>query len=566
MTLPSYLLMSPDSVPWLTFLLLTPLVGMLLVGLAAVLRLDDRTVKLGATAWMFVPVGLALVVWAGFNASLASDGQGVVQFVEKVPWIRSVQVDYFLGVDGLSLPMVLLTVVMAPVAAVASFDITRHVKAHYALLLLLEAAMLGYFIALDFFFFFIFWEFSLVPAFFLIMLWGGENRRNAAFKFFVYTVSGSIGLLLLFQFIYLATRAAGFPTMDLIALGRLGQGLPVAGADGALHEMIFAYAQQLGITFLGDNPFSYTDVAFWAIFIAFAIKLAVWPFHTWLPDTYTEAPTGVSILLSAVMSKMGAYGMLRIMLPITPHSAQYFASVIGALALIGIVAGAFGALSYVRGDIKRLISYTSINHMGYVMLGIAAVAASGQASGLPDAILQDSRAMAMNGALMQMVAHGLSTGALFLLAHMLYKRTGTYDLGAFGGLRSAIPNFAAVMGVAMFANLGLPGLAGFVGEFFIFRGAWTTLPLFTFLATIGLVVTALALLLMYQNIFLGPTNPRWSNQDGQTALADLRLVEFSTMLPLLVLMLVLGVAPALVMNLTNVTTTQIVGVFERILM
>jgi NADH-quinone oxidoreductase subunit M len=563
MPLPSYLLESPDGIPWLTLLLLSPLVGILLVGVAALLRLDDRTVKLGVTAWMLLPIGLAVVVWAGFDPSLVGAGQGMVQFVEKMPWIEAVRVDYFVGVDGISLPLVLLTVVMAPIAALALPPITERVKAHYALLLLLELAMLGYFLALDFFFFFIFWEFSLVPAFFLILMWGGLNRRNAAFQFFVYTVSGSIGMLLLFQFIYLAVRYAGFPTFDLIALGRLGQGLGVNGITDTLSTMLYTYADHLGITqVLGNNPLVYSGIAFWAIFIAFAIKLAVWPFHTWLPDTYTEAPTSGSILLSAVMSKMGAYGMLRILLPFVPEAAQFFAPVMAALALLGIVAGAFGALSYVRGNIKRLIAYTSINHMGYVMLAIAAIAASGAGSGLAAESLINSRAMAMNGALMQMVAHGLSTGALFLLAGMLFQRTGTYNLSELGGLRTVMPHFAGVMGVAMFANLGLPGLAGFVGEFFIFRGAWATLPLFTLLATIGLVVTALALLLMFKHIFLGPIGARWL---GKAQPPDIRSGEFWTAAPLLVLLLLLGVYPALVMNLSNTATTGLVMVFERIL-
>jgi NADH-quinone oxidoreductase subunit M len=248
----------------------------------------------------------------------------------------------------------------------------------------------------------------------------------------------------------------------------------------------------------------------------------------------------------------------------TPYSAQFYAPVIGALALIGIVAGAFGALSHTRGDIRRLISYTSINHMGYVALAVAAVAAAGGGNGLSAAVLQDSRASAMNGALMQMVAHGLSTGALFLLAAMLYERTGTYNLSEFGGLRKIMPGFAGVMGVAMFANLGLPGLAGFVGEFFIFRGAWATLPLYTLLATIGLVVTALALLLMFQRIFLGPLNPRWSGPGGKV-LADISSSERWTLVPLLVLLLVLGIYPAPIMSLTNAAAMQVVAVFSQMM-
>jgi NADH-quinone oxidoreductase subunit M len=554
MTLPPYLLPSPDGVPWLTLLLLSPLIGVLLVGLAAWLRLDDRVVRLGATAWMGVPLALAALVWARFDPAATAEGQAVVQMVEKVPWINAIRVDYFLGVDGLSLPLVLLTVVMAPVAALASWGLTDRVKAHYALLLLLQAAMLGFFVALDFFFFFIFWEFSLVPAFFLIQSWGRDNRRYAAFKFFIYTMAGSVGLLLLFQVIYLAMRQVGLPTFNLIELGRIGRGLPVAGVTGTLRDILFAYMEQIGVTnVLGRYPLLYTSIAFWAIFIAFAIKLAVWPFHTWLPDAYSEAPIAGSILLSAVMSKMGAYGMLRIMLPLVPDASQYFAPVMGGLALVGIVAGAFGALANTGGDIKRLIAYTSINHMGYVMLAIAAAAA------LPGGASHDSRAIAINGAMMQLVAHGLSTGALFYLAGALHARSGSWSLSDFGGLRTVAPAFAGVMGAALFANLGLPGLAGFVGEFFIFRGAWATLPLFTALATVGLVITALALLLMFQRLFLGPLNERW------TRLPDLRPAELWTMLPILAILLALGLYPAPLLGLANAAATELVAVFQNVL-
>src|SRR5215212_9867800 len=537
--------------PWLTLLVLSPIAGLLLVMLAGAMRLDDRVVKLGATAWSLVSLGLAIFIWAGFNPTAVAEGQGVIQFVEKISWIEAIKVDYFLGVDGISLPLVILTTVMAPIAMLASFGVDRRVKMHYALLFLLEAAMLGYFLALNFFFFFIFWEFSLVPAYFIISQWGRDpeqRRQAAAFKFFVYTMAGSVGLLLLFQFFYVATAAANIPTFDLITLGRLGQGLEPSQPN--LQTIIYNYVDKVGITsYLGRFPLLYTSVAFWAIFVAFAIKLAVWPFHTWLPDAYSEAPTAGSILLSAVMSKMGAYGMLRIMLPLVPDAAQFFGPVIGALALIGIVAGAFGALSYTGGDVKRLIGYTSINHMGYVALAIAAVATFGSGASA------QSRAIAINGAEMQMVAHGLSTGALFLLIGMLYERTGTYSLRDWGGLRRIMPTFAGVMGVAMFANLGLPGLAGFVGEFFIFRGIWASLPFFALLATIGLVVTALALLQMYGRIFNGPLNERWRG------LPDMRIMsrEFLAVVPLLIALLILGVYPAPIMDLANKTATALVN-------
>lgn len=556
--MPDYLSTSPDGLPWLTFLILTPLVGVALIGLAAVLRLDDQLVKYGVVAWMLVPLGIALIVWYGFDPHAVSDGQGVLQFVEKLPWVKAIRVEYFLGVDGISLPMVLLTVVMAPIAALASFTITNHVKAHFALLLLLETTMLGYFVALDFFFFFIFWEFSLVPAYFLIQVWGRENRRYAAFKFFIYTMAGSVAMLLLFQVLYLATRAAGIHTFDLIIYGRLGRGLPVEGVQENLAQILLNFVQQVGITrWLGSDPMLYLSIAFWAIFIAFAVKLAVWPLHTWLPDAYGESPTAGSILLSAVMSKMGAYGMLRILLPYVPDAAQHFAPVMGALALVAIIAGAFGALSYANGDIKRLIGYTSINHMGYVMLAIAAAAALNEMATL------ESRTVAINGALMQMVAHGLSTGGLFFVAGVLHQRTGSYDLGHFGGLRAVMPACAGVMGVLLFANLGLPGLAGFVGEAFIFLGAWATLPFFTLFATIGLVVTALALLVMFQRIFLGPLNHRWSALRTQDIGPHTR--EFWAMVPLMAFSLILGVYPAPVITITNATASGLALIFERVI-
>ena len=241
------------------------------------------------------------------------------------------------------------------------------------------------------------------------------------------------------------------------------------------------------------------------------------------------------------------------MLPFVPDASQYFAPLMGGLALVGILAGAFGALANIGGDLKRLIAYTSINHMGYVMLAIAAAAA------LPDTASQDSRAIALNGAMMQLVAHGLSTGALFYLAGALYERSGSWSLNDFGGLRRVAPTFAGVMGVALFANLGLPGLAGFVGEFFIFRGAWATLPLFTALATIGLVVTALALLRMFQRIFLGPLPARWAT------LPDLRPRELWSMLPLLGLLLALGLYPLPLLRIANATTTELVAIFQRLL-
>lgn len=541
--------------PYLTLLVLSPLVGALLVGAGGALRLPARVWKTGAVLWSLVPLALAILVWAQFDPAAVASGQGVVQVAEKLPWIAAIRVDYFLGVDGLSMPLVLLAAALTPVALLASFGVSQRARAHVALLFLLEAAMLGYFVALNFFFFFLFWELSLVPAFFLVQSWGrGESKRQrAALLFFVYTLAGSLGMLLLFELLYLATSAAGIGTFDLITLGRLGQGLEAG--QPTLQMILYNYVEQLGITrVLGIYPLLYSSIAFWLIFLAFAIKLGVWPFHIWLPDTYAEAPTAGSMLLAGVMSKMGAYGMLRIMLPFVPEAAQYFASVVAALALASILAGAFGALAQSGGDVKRLIAYTSINHMGYVALAIAAAAAL---DGGADA---SSRAIAINGALAQMVAHGLSTAALFLLAGALAERTGTFLLRDWGGLRRTMPLFAGVFGVALFANLGLPGLAGFVGEFLIFRGAWAALPGFTFAATLGLVITALALLRLFGQIFHGPANVRLR------AVPDMLLGsrEFLAVAPLLALLLLIGLYPAPLVDLSNATALALVDVFTRL--
>ena len=530
--------LTQSTLPWLTILLLLPLIGALLPLLAGPLRLDDRTVKLGATLWSLLPLGLVIFLWAGFDATAVAAGQGVGQYVERIPWGDAQRVDYFVGIDGLSLPLVVLTAALTPVALLGSWRVNERVRLHYALLLLLEAAMLGFFLSLNFFFFFVFWELSLIPAFFLIDGWGRtDGRRRAALTFVVYTVAASLGLLVLFPLFYLATSHAGVPTFDLIELGRLGMGLGGAGLSGDLQTIIFSYLDDSGITaVLGRFPLLYTSIAFWGIFIGFAVKLAVWPFHTWLPDTYAEAPTATSVLLAAVMSKMGAYGMLRVLLPLLPEAAREAAPFVGALALIGVLVGAFGALAHVRGDMKRLIGYTSINHMGYVALAVAAVAASGASA--------DSRTIALNGALFQMVAHGLSTAALFLLAHMIAERSGGYDATSSGGLRTTAPLLAGLAGVVFFANLGLPGLAGFVGEFFIFRGVWAAWPLYALLATIGLVVTALALLRLYGQVFHGkPRDP--------AALQPLAAHELLAVGPLVAALIFFGIYPAPIMDLSN---------------
>jgi NADH-quinone oxidoreductase subunit M len=547
------------GLPWLSMMLFLPLVGAVLAALTPEGR-DGRLQKWGTFALSLAPLGIAIFLSATYQGGNVDNGQQqVYDFVELLPWISVLGVDYKLGVDGISLPLVLLTTLMTPLAILASFNVDRLPRYFFALILLMETAILGVFLSLNFFLFFIFWEVSLVPGFFLISSWGRENRRYAAFKFFVYTVAGSVFMLLAFQLFWLATRAAGRGTFDIIELTRLAQGLPVADIQGSLSEILFRFLDQIGVVgVLGGSPYFYMSILFIGIFVALAVKLAVWPFHTWLPDAYSEAPTAASMLLAGVLTKMGAFAMLRLMLPIFPEQMQRGAYVLGFFAFMSIIVGAWVAYDIGRvatrreskaDDVKRLISYLSINHMGYVMLAIAAAGAGAAAGDL------DSRAIAVNGAVVQMFAHGLSTSALFFLAGILAERTGTYDLSGFGGLRAIVPAMAGLMGVAMFANLGLPGMAGFVGEFFIFRGAWPTLTLWTILSIIGLVLSALALLLMFQRIFFGPINQRLRG------MPDLNWREWTVLAPLLILLIVLGVYPMPLMAIANETALAVVRFF-----
>ena len=538
----------------LSMIVFSPLAGMFLVLLWPG-RGDGRAIKWGTFVWSLIPLGLMLYLWWGrlFDPDAMMTASGatmpIIQQADRVAWLRTpIRADYFVGVDGINMPLLLLTASLTPMVVLASFGMRRRVKTYFALLMLLETSMLGYFSALNFFLFFLFWEFSLVPMFFMILNWGGPNRRAAGVKFFVYTMAGSLGMLVIFQFLYLATVAAGDGTSDLVRLARLGAGVEtIGGLD--LQGIIFSYIERLGITnSIGGTTNRYAAIVFWAIFVAFAVKLGVWPFHTWLPDVYAEADTADTMLMAGVMSKMGAYGMLRLALPLLPAAARQAAPIIAVLGLASVILGAYAGLAH--QDIKRRIAYTAVNHMGLVTIGIAAAAAVGQAT-------LESRASAIAGVQMTLVASGFSTATLFYLAGMLISRTGTRDLRQFGGLRHTMPRLAGALGVALFANLGLPGLADFVGEFLIIRGAWATLPLIAAIAVIGLVVLALLLLQMYQQIFSGALNTRWRNTP------DLSRFEIVTTLPLLTVLLIFGVYPALLLDVINGAGTALASVFVR---
>jgi len=466
-----------------------------------------RWFALGAS---LIPLALSLMVWIRFRSS-----QSGFQFVEQYPWYEAIGSSIHLGVDGLSLTMVLLTTLLTPLAILASFSITDKVKAYMMLFLFLETGMLGVFMALDLLIFFVFWEVGLIPMYFLINQWGSENRNYASMKFLIYTMGGSLGLLLAIQLLGVL-----FGTFDLLALTQRWTSL---NPDSTL---------------LGMSVSTVKTIAFWAFAIAFAIKVPVWPFHTWLPDAHTEAPTAGSMILAGVLLKLGAYGFLRLILPLYPFEAKVFA---GALALLATAAIVFGALAaYAQTDFKRLVAYSSVNHMGFVILGIAA---AGLASGTTDASL------ALNGAILQMFNHGLSAAGMFFLIGVIYERTHTRNLEEFGGLFPLVPVYGGILIFTSMASLGLPGLNGFISEFLVVRGALPIFKLYTAVSMLGLLFTGAYILKGLKKVLHGPINERWAH--GEHKLTEITTREILVMAPLMALILWIGIYPAWILDVIN---------------
>lgn len=459
-----------------------------------------------------IPFLLSLVVWFRFDPN-----QPGFQFEESYIWYEAIGSSLHLGVDGLSLTMVLLTTLLTPLAILASFSITDRVKAYMMLFLLLETGMLGVFMALDLLIFFVFWEVGLVPMFFLIGQWGSANRNYASMKFLIYTMGGSLGLLLAVQLLGVL-----FGTYDLLTLYQRWNAL----APGSM--------------LLGLPVQTVKTVAFWAFAIAFAIKVPVWPFHTWLPDAHTEAPTAGSMILAGVLLKLGAYGFLRLILPLYPDEARIFASALAFLATAAIIFGAFG--SYGQTDFKRLVAYSSVNHMGFVVLGIAAAAL---ASGTIDANI------ALNGAILQMFNHGLSAAGMFFLVGVIYERTHTRDLEEFGGLFPLVPIYGGILIFTSMASLGLPGLNGFISEFLVVRGSWPILTLYTAISMLGLLFTGAYILKGIKKVLHGPLNQHWAAARGEHKLTEINTREILVMAPLMVLILWIGLWPAWILNVIN---------------
>ncbi|MEP7133290.1 MAG: NADH-quinone oxidoreductase subunit M [Chloroflexota bacterium] len=457
-----------------------------------------------------VPFALTLVAWFQFKSS-----QPGFQFQETYVWYQAIGSSLHLGVDGLSLTMVLLTTLLTPLAILASFSVSDRVKPYMMLFLFLETGMLGVFMALDLLIFFVFWEIGLIPMYFLINQWGSANRDYASLKFMIYTMGGSLGLLLAIQMIGVL-----FGTYDLVTVYQRWNSL------------------EAGSMLLGMSVHTVKSIAFWAFAIAFAIKVPIWPFHTWLPDAHTEAPTAGSMLLAGVLLKLGAYGFLRLVLPLYPVEAKMFAGVLALLATAAIVFGAFG--SFGQTDFKRLVAYSSVNHMGFVVLGIAAAAYS---IGTQDATI------ALNGAILQMFNHGLSAAGMFFLVGVIYERTHTRNLEEFGGLFPIVPIYGGILIFTSMASLGLPGLNGFISEFLVVRGAFPVLTVFTTISMLGLLFTGAYILKGIKKVLHGPMNEHWAH--GEHKLTEISAREIIVMVPLMALILWIGIYPAWILDVIN---------------
>ncbi len=505
----------------LTILILVPVLGAVAVLGYQVFLKQEGLLKWVALVTTLVNFGLSLILVFGRSEASTS---GFI-FEENVPWIAAINTNYHVGVDGLSLWLVILTTFIMPIAVLSTWrSVEKKVAAFYIFLLLLESAMIGVFVSLDLLVFYLFFEASLIPMFFLIGVWGGENRIYAAVKFFIFTALGSLLMLAAIIGLYfIHANEAGVGTFDFVTLSR-------TIATGNL-------------SFTGDLA-GVGMLLFLAFALAFAIKVPLFPFHTWLPDAHTEAPTAGSVILAAVLLKMGTYGLMRFNFTLFPDQARETAWIFITLAIIGIIYGALVAM--VQPDVKRLVAYSSVAHMGFVILGMFSFTEWG-----------------MQGAVYQMLNHGISTGALFLLVGFIYERRHTRQISDFGGLANVMPIYSTIFVITAMSSIGLPFLNGFVGEFLIMLGMWKSTILSisattnwnyiaTMLAGTGVIFAAVYLLWMIQRVFFGKVT-----REENRSLRDLSLREIGIMIPLLFLMVFMGVYPKPFLDATEKTVTEI---------
>jgi NADH-quinone oxidoreductase subunit M len=494
-----------SALPILSIVTFLPLVGVAL--LLCLDRQREAAIKHLAFGVSVVTFLASLTLYGGFRLDVAG-----MQFTERTPWIGWLGAEYHVGVDGVSLLLVLLTTFLSAVAILSSYSaVTASVKEYMICMLFLETGMLGVFVALDLVLFYVFWEGMLIPMYFLIGIWGGPRRIYATIKFFLYTMAGGVLMLVGIIVLYFLSGAGpgGEYTFDLLKLTGL------------------------------RLPFQTQVWLFLAFAVAFAIKVPMFPFHTWLPDAHVEAPTAGSVILAGVLLKMGTYGFLRFALPLFPDATTYFTPLVSWLAIIGILYGAL--VSMVQPDLKKLVAYSSVSHLGFVMLGIFALTAQGVA-----------------GAILQMINHGLSTGALFLLVGMLYERRHTRMIEDFGGLARIIPVFTAAFMLVTLSSIGLPGLNGFVGEFLILVGTFRVNVLYAVLATAGIILAAVYMLWMFQRVMFGPVT-----QGENRSLIDLTPREVAVLTPVLVLIVWIGIYPQPFLRTTEASVTQLLAQVQR---
>jgi len=500
------------TLSWITFF---PLFGILAI--LFVPKGKDNLIKIIAAAATFVPLVLALGLIKSFDTSL----QGF-QMIEQVPWITSLNVNYHLGIDGISFLLVLLSTLLSFLCIFAGWTIKKHVKGYFAMFLLLHVGMLGVFCALDFFLFYVFWEVMLLPMYFLVGIWGGERKEYAAIKFFLYTLFGSvlmlIGMLALY-FYSTGPDGAQVATFNLIELSKIN------------------WSQYTLNIFGMSLPFD--KAVWWLLFMGFAVKVPVVPFHTWLPWAHVQAPTAVSVILAGVLLKMGTYGFLRINFWLLPQATQAFALTLAVLGVINIIYGALCAMA--QKDLKKLVAYSSVSHMGYCLLGMAVFTAAG-----------------MQGAILQMFNHGLSAAMMFMLVGILYDRLHHRQIVdkdgnlGFGGIAQKEPIITAAWMVAVFSSLGLPGLNGFISEAMVFLGAFPVYKALTAVAALGIVLTAAYLLWMVQRVFLGPYTAQHKDEHGHMHPAGdippMKWHEWVVIVPLAILCLWIGIMPQPILN------------------
>ena len=518
----------------LTLLIFTPILfGIIIALMPSAWRFSFKYITLLAT---LVQLGISIWIYCNFKTGVSFAGinhESQFQFIQKLPWINlnlgsigKMQIDYFVGIDGLSVVLLVMTSFVLVIAALASWEITSNLKGFFVLFLILDMAVVGVFCSLDFFLFYIFYELMLLPLYFLIGMWGGARREYAAIKFFLYTLFGSVFMLLVMLGLYLSVKdpVTGNHTFNMIQM--MNPANYTAGSVFAVlsHATIFG--------------FSARAVGFFILFIAFAIKVPVVPLHTWLPDAHVEAPTPVSIILAGILLKVGGYGIIRICVGIFPEIATANAYWLGLLGVISILYGALNALA--QKDLKRMIAYSSVSHMGFVLLGIASQTTEG-----------------LSGAMMQMVSHGFLSSMLFFLAGVIYNRVHDRGINHFRGLATLMPKYTVFVVIAFFASLGLPGFSAFIAEAFTLAGAFKSpavnglLPYWmAACGTLGLLLGAAYLLWTLQRMFFGPVNLKGGNI-WHTALTDLNLREKLTLLPLGIMALVLGLMPSLVFDKIN---------------